>query len=1421
MHSSLDLVLSKYVSKQQHLESIQAKLNEEKSMIIEVTGNSGSGKSYLLNEVKEFATRQDLPYLSYMPAAMSFNQVKELILAISSITDIQFQSLTKEAQKLGLESQYDFFYFLTEYLEKNDLLISQIIFIDNCNYLDTYTLDFIQYLSLSDLKINLKFVVITSETTFLFSEKIKINMISMDELRQIIQDLFPNEVDQLKSKTEILKEISAGDIYVIRKILEVQMEASNDGTINLTKYLDRKLVSTQIFSSIVSSQPDEIKEILHYTFLLGHYANISNLNILVKNSNFRENLDKLLVSKIAYQVDEILAITNLGKFKSYFEQLPNEVQNQYYKKIVDNFSKLNISQTMLYFFQFKMGILNLKNSKHLIDFMSSLNDHRALQNIYKSLLKKENKPEHQSDLYYQLALTYSKLNEAENSSENLRTALKIATENHLPVDRIVIELAGCLLDIGSISFTLEILKKFENNCSNTYWQVKSLLKKAEALTIQENYDEGLQVLQSAHEIILKFKDKERQNEVLAECKKIMGKLYYFSYQWDKSEQSYLDAEKIFKKTENFGGLAAIYNNLGVLAMFHGDWDKTEIFYQKSLELEQKRFSLKDVAVCYNNLGSVMQDMGNFKKAMYYLHEGLRIQKLLGDRLNITYSYNNIGVAYMDNGEYKEAEKAFQASLHAAMTYNLFRIIIASLNNLGALHFKAGRWMKAIEFYERAIEKARESDFMEGLCTSYNNLGELYEMRGEYGLAYDLYFKGVELLPMVNDDYQKAELYINTGSVLTMLHNFGEAYSYLVQGYEYFKNLDAKDKLVEASQKQAMYFIKTRNYESAAYYLETGKKLAEEMNNRKEIGIFYYLESMLQTKDTNRNRKLLEQAIEIFVETKDNFQLAQANYSYAKLLYKLKNWEQALEILNNNKQIIQKFDAIKFLEQNDILIQKIEKEHAIELKETKIQETLLNHFYEITQNLNSITDFDMLLETSLQKLVELSEADGGMLSLYNSRGMADSWEYKVFNNFSEEDHHYDDMIEIVYDTFSEMANQNIKQPQFAPQYNNIISFPLIIRNNNIGVILLFSRHGSHYFTDKMFNLLSALCNQIVVIIENIRHSNLTKAHAIIREELNESNNYTNIIGKSSKMMEIFQLIEKVRDTPTTILLEGPSGTGKELIARAIHYTSKFRNKKFIAQYCGALPETLLESELFGHVKGSFTGAAYDKKGLFELADGGTFFLDEIADISLSTQAKLLRFLQEGEIKRVGSTKTQKVNVRVICATNVSLQDNVKKGEFRLDLYYRLNVIKIRVPALNERKSDIPLLAIHFLDRYNKKISKNVVGITDEAMRYLINCEWPGNIRQLENEVERAVTLVENESFIKPSDLSDEVFKYAEYSQAVDVLDKVTLKEAVMNLERKMISRSLRVTDWNQTQAAKELGLSRQGLIKKIKRYKLEK
>jgi transcriptional regulator with PAS, ATPase and Fis domain len=306
-----------------------------------------------------------------------------------------------------------------------------------------------------------------------------------------------------------------------------------------------------------------------------------------------------------------------------------------------------------------------------------------------------------------------------------------------------------------------------------------------------------------------------------------------------------------------------------------------------------------------------------------------------------------------------------------------------------------------------------------------------------------------------------------------------------------------------------------------------------------------------------------------------------------------------------------------------------------------------------------------------------------------------------------------------------------------------------------------------------------------------------------------------------MRRLFDLMEKVLDTTTTVLIEGETGTGKELIAKVIHYNGPWKDKPFVAENCAALPDNLLESELFGHVKGAFTGAISNKKGLFEMADGGTIFLDEIGEMSPKMQAKLLRVLQEGEFRPVGGNRNQQVQVRVIASTNRVLSEEIKRGQFREDLYYRINIFPITPPPLRQRKEDILSLANYFLEKYARKNSKPIPTLTPQALDLLMQFDWPGNVRELENEMERAQAMAGSGKTISSEFLSDKI-KQLGQNHADDATEKrpVSLKDAVHRTEKNMIKEALTSLGGNQTKAAKALGLSRQGLLNKIAAYKIQ-
>lgn len=349
------------------------------------------------------------------------------------------------------------------------------------------------------------------------------------------------------------------------------------------------------------------------------------------------------------------------------------------------------------------------------------------------------------------------------------------------------------------------------------------------------------------------------------------------------------------------------------------------------------------------------------------------------------------------------------------------------------------------------------------------------------------------------------------------------------------------------------------------------------------------------------------------------------------------------------------------------------------------------------------------------------------------------------------------------------------------------------------------------------------SELLVVVEKaLQFKHLEQENERLRRELRQKYRNEHIIATSKPMQKIFNLIEKVADTDTTILITGASGTGKELIARAIHYDSGRSDKPWVVINCGAIPEALLESELFGHEKGSYTGAHKSRNGRFEMANGGTIFLDEIGEMSPALQVKLLRVLQDQKFERVGGTKTIHVDVRIIAATNKNLTTAINNGTFREDLYYRLNVIPIKVPSLKQRRSDIPLLINHFLNLFQETEEKKITGLSPEAMNAMTEYHWPGNVRELENVIKRMTILCENQ-IVQLEDLPEHIQKDSLSLHAIgtDILEAegMSLDKVVKDYEKKLIIGALEKTNGVKSKAARLLNIKRTTLVEKIKKQNI--
>jgi two-component system, NtrC family, response regulator AtoC len=369
--------------------------------------------------------------------------------------------------------------------------------------------------------------------------------------------------------------------------------------------------------------------------------------------------------------------------------------------------------------------------------------------------------------------------------------------------------------------------------------------------------------------------------------------------------------------------------------------------------------------------------------------------------------------------------------------------------------------------------------------------------------------------------------------------------------------------------------------------------------------------------------------------------------------------------------------------------------------------------------------------------------------------------------------------------------------------------------NLDTAVEAMKHGAYDYINKPFRP-----DEILLTLrkaeerENLRQENKRLQRELIREY-----SFGNIVGKSPKMMQLFETIKKISEYKASVLIIGESGTGKEMVARCIHYNSLRTNEPFVVVNCGAIPETLLESELFGHEKGAFTDAKKEKRGSFELAHQGTLFLDEVGEMSLAAQVKLLRALQEGEVKRLGSERTLAVDVRIIAATLRDLSRAVAEGKFREDLFYRLNVLPLHLPPLREKKEDIPLLVDHFIHKYNELHNLRTEGVTEDVLARLLEYSWPGNVRELENTVERAMILAQGKK-IGADCLPSEILGERPPWKKNIWEEEFSIKKVSRILEEELIRKALKRTKGNRTQAAKILEISHPSLLSKMKEYGIE-
>jgi len=492
--------------------------------------------------------------------------------------------------------------------------------------------------------------------------------------------------------------------------------------------------------------------------------------------------------------------------------------------------------------------------------------------------------------------------------------------------------------------------------------------------------------------------------------------------------------------------------------------------------------------------------------------------------------------------------------------------------------------------------------------------------------------------------------------------------------------------------------------------------------------------------------------------------------------------------------------------------------------TPRQDDFFNALLKISETvLDGATATRPLLERILDIAMDVTEAERGFLFIKSLQGegnivpvISRNFDPKLF---AEKERYSIGVLEQVMQSGEPVVTINAEEDDrfkgresvVINKLTSIICVPIRKQKSVLGYIYLDSQERRAHFNLETLNFMRVFATQTAIALEAADFVNrLALENEALKSQSDAISPFAEIIGKSPQIRSIFDMTSRVTETDIPVLILGESGTGKELIARSIHYRGARKHKPFIAQFCGSLADNLLESELFGYKKGAFTGAGKDKPGLLEAADGGTFFLDEIADVSLDIQTKLLRFLQEGEFRRVGDTQVRKVDTRIIAATNKNLEAMVKTGEFREDLFYRLNVVTIRLPALRERQGDLPLLADHFLSKYCEKYHRDGLKFSRMGMEAILQHHWPGNVRELQNAIQRAVTLSPGK-IIEPEHLA---LRRVDSGAGSD--EPVTIAD----MERKFVLRALSELEGNRTKTADRLGVSLRWLQYRLKEWQIE-
>jgi len=890
----------------------------------------------------------------------------------------------------------------------------------------------------------------------------------------------------------------------------------------------------------------------------------------------------------------------------------------------------------------------------------------------------------------------------------------------------------------------------------------------------------------------------------------------------------------------------VKNILGLIEFAGGNWQRSRDILEEAVAIGRRLQSEQLCKVASMNLGNTLWKLGEWDEALGHFRKNLELSETDGDLSDLVISYNNVGVVEYGRGNFHTAAEYFEKSVRIDEKIGAVEHEALARENLADALEMTGRLDEALEQYRKCLSLEGFDETRASRLTVYVPLARLTKKRGDIARALEYAQKALAAGERARDEDLIAEAAYVLASIEDERGNLEEAEKYLGRAMKIFESNRTLHGLARAHTAAACSVLQKNDLEGAVRHAQEAEAFARQLGDRFSLAKNEWAWAKIHSAKGDR-----EAAQAKFEAARSTFEECDTPYELARLLFEVgvlrDEPEEATQTIRGAIRIFERLDASLDLERARGALFRIR-------PAGKAPDQGVVGLYEIVKIINSTLNLEEVLNRVLDVCIRRLRAERGMLILLDP--ITGALRTRVARNISDraegdERRSPQSIVKEVIQSGQSVISADARADQrfvesesvIADNILSILCVPLIMKERIAGAIYIDHRQARHLFSQKDLSFLEAFADQAAIAIENARlyeeleeaRTRLSLENETLRREVLVEKHLDSVIGQSEAVAKIQFAIRKASAGHSTVLVRGESGTGKGLIARIIHNIGPRRNGPFIKFNCAALPETLAESELFGHEKGAFTGADRRKLGRFELANNGSIFLDEIGKMSLAMQAKLLRVVEDKEFERVGGTQTIKTDVKIITATNLELEKAIEEGTFREDLFYRLNIIPIMLPPLRERKDDIPLLAEHFIRKICKDLGIDTKrlepGVLDLFMRY----DWPGNVRELEATLHRAIVMsngemvTKNEFYSLYADSSPALVAAAEPGGApgtflnpmvgkMDITSDV-YDEVMSTVDKQLILRALETSGGRIREAARRLGLARNTLKSKIQKYNI--